>query len=103
MEILLGKVPGFNKNCTIDRQSTKRIQRLLFRLKQTKNQEQDTKERSPKKLKKKKIHKKPKKRWFFQKHTGLMSRLYESLTKTIKYKYFQNQKQNKYAYKNQQK
>jgi len=51
-------------------------------------------------LKKKKIDKKPKKGWFLQKHTGLKSRLDESLTKTIKYKYFQNQKQNKYAYKN---
>jgi hypothetical protein len=53
-----------------------------------------------KSLKRKKIDKKPKKRWLLQKHTGLKSWLDESLTKIIKYKYFQNQKQNKYAYKN---
>jgi hypothetical protein len=60
---------------------------------------QDTKERSPKKLKKKQDSQKDKKGWFLQKHRIEEPRN-ESLTITIKYKYDENLKQNKYANKN---
>jgi len=62
-----------------------KLPRQLFRLrikdKRKKNQEQDSKERSPKKLKKKEDSQKTKKDGS-SKSTGLKSALYESPTKT---------------------
>jgi hypothetical protein len=104
-EILLDKIPKF-KSKLYYRQTKYRkdFQDFYFanrkKVKRPKNKSKMKKNDLLKSLKRKKIDKKPKKGWFLQKHTGLKSRLDESLTKTIKYKYFQNQKQNKYAYKN---
>jgi len=63
-----------------------KLPRLMFLAdKRKKNQEQDPKNRSPKKLKKKNTYKNQKKDGFLQKHRIEEPR-YESPTKTIKYK-----------------